>query len=59
MDFDVSNMSISDSWVRLLETDYFLHSAIKQDFFFSQNQGKEFFYEKKKQAHPEYQMDRA
>ena len=27
-------MSISEFWVRLLETDYFFHSAIEQDYFF-------------------------
>ena len=47
LDFDVSNMPISEFCVRLLETDYFFHSAIEQDYFFSQNQSKEIFFSKK------------
>ena len=37
----------------------FFHCAIEQDYFFSQNQSKDFFFEKKNQGPPEYQMDRA
>ena len=32
LDFDVSNMPMSELWVLLLETDYFFHSAIEQDY---------------------------
>ena len=50
MDFDFSNMPISEFWVTI--GDYFCHSAIEQDYFFSQNQSKEIFFEKNPQAPP-------
>ena len=61
LDFDVSNMSLSEFWVRLLETDYFFHSAIEQDYFFQPKSEQGIFFSKKFQAPPppEYQMDRA
>ena len=44
----------------LLETDYFFHIAIEQNYFFSQNKSKEMFFGKNlSPPPPEYQMDRA
>ena len=51
LDFDVSNMSISEFWVRLLETDYFFHSAIEQDYFFQPKSEQGNFF-RKKSKHP-------
>ena len=57
-DFDVSNMSISEFWVRLLET--FFHSAIEQDYFFQPKSEQGItFWKNSKPLPPEYQMDRA
>ena len=50
LDFDVSNMSISEFWIRLLETDYLFHSAIEQNInFFSAKIKARNFFRKKKQ----------
>ena len=38
LDFDVSNMSISEFWVRLLETDYFFFTVpLSKIIFFQLN----------------------
>ena len=47
LDFDVSNMSISEFWVRLLETDYLFHGAIEQYYFFQPKSKQGFFFRKK------------
>ena len=55
-------MSISEFWVRLLETDYFFHSAIEQDYFFQPKSEQGNFFRKNSKPPPppqEYQMDRA
>ena len=52
-------MPISEFWIMLLETDYFFHSAIGQDYFSVKIRARKFFSRKIKQAPPEYQMDRA
>ena len=54
-------MSISESWARLLETDYFFHSAIEQDYFFQLKSEQGIFFRKNSKPLPppiEYQMDR-
>ena len=52
LDFDVSNMSISEIWVRLLETDYFFHSAIEQNYFFQPKSEQGNFFRKNSKPPP-------
>ena len=49
-------MLISEFWVRLLETDYFFHSAIEQDYFFQPKSEQGIFFSKKT-SRSEYQKD--
>ena len=51
---------MSEFWVTI--GDKLFHSAIEQDYFFSQNQSKEIFFRKNPSPpppRPKYQMDRA
>ena len=45
-------MPISEFWVTIGDWLFFSHGAIEQDYFFSQNQSKEFFFLRKKNPKP-------
>ena len=51
LDFDISNMPVSEFWV-IIGDRFFFHSAIEQDYFFSQNQSNEIFFKKKPSPPP-------
>ena len=56
LDFDVSNLPISELWVTLLKTGFFFTELLSNIIFFSQNQSKDIFSTPPPQ---EYQMDHA
>ena len=53
-------MPVCEFWVTIGDR-LFFHSSIEQDYFFSQNQSKDFFVKKNPSPPPppEYQMDHA